>query len=64
MIYELKVHKVCERVLELLIKCQGGLYVKEFITSDEGRTEPSIAGTLGVNAYPVELDVLDVLEVP
>jgi tRNA pseudouridine synthase 10 len=39
---------------------EGGLYVKELVSSDEGRTEPSLAGELGVDATVTALDVLDV----
>jgi len=39
---------------------EGGLYVKELVSSDEGRTEPSLAGLLGVDAVVTALDVLDV----
>jgi len=42
------------------IHCDGGLYVKELTSSDEGRTEPSIAGLLGIGAKVDELDVIDV----
>ncbi|UIO99596.1 tRNA pseudouridine(54/55) synthase Pus10 [Halobaculum sp. CBA1158] len=36
----------------------GGLYIKELISGDEGRTEPSLAGLLGVDAAVTALDVL------
>ncbi|MFB6151091.1 MAG: tRNA pseudouridine(54/55) synthase Pus10 [Haloarculaceae archaeon] len=39
---------------------EGGLYVKELVSGDEGRTEPSLAGLLGVGAEVTALDVLDV----
>jgi tRNA pseudouridine synthase 10 len=39
---------------------EGGLYVKELVSSDEGRTEPSLAGELGVDAAVTALDVLRV----
>jgi len=39
---------------------EGGLYVKELVSSDEGRTEPSLAGLLGVGAEVAALDVVDV----
>ena len=39
---------------------EGGLYVKELISGDDGRTEPSLAGTLGVEATVTALDVLAV----
>ncbi len=61
-VYELKTFKINSRLVEFYIKCQGGLYVKEFITGDEGRTSPSISDTLGINAIPLTLDVLDVLD--
>lgn len=39
---------------------EGGLYVKELISGDDGRTEPSLAGHLGVDATVESLDVLAV----
>jgi tRNA pseudouridine synthase 10 len=39
---------------------QGGLYVKELVSGDEGRTEPSLAGLLRVGATVAELDVVGV----
>jgi len=62
MVYEMRVIKIHDRLLELIIKCQGGLYVKELITGDEGRTTPSVSDTLGQDAVPLLLDVLDVLD--
>ena len=44
----------------LLIRCEGGLYVKELVSGDEGRTRPSLAGLLGLTAQVLELDVLEV----
>ena len=37
---------------------EGGLYIKELISSDAGRTEPSLAGLLGVDTMVTHLDVL------
>ena len=42
-------------LIELPIKCQGGLYIKEFIHGDGGRAQPSVTGILGVEAVPIEL---------
>jgi tRNA pseudouridine synthase 10 len=39
---------------------EGGLYVKELVSGDEGRTDPSLAGLLGVDATVTALDVLAV----
>jgi tRNA pseudouridine synthase 10 len=38
----------------------GGLYVKELVSGDDGRTEPSLAGLLDVGARVTALDVLAV----
>jgi len=51
---------VDERHADLEIHGAGGLYVKELVSSDEGRTEPSLSGELGVDAVVTALDVLDV----
>jgi tRNA pseudouridine synthase 10 len=39
---------------------EGGLYIKELVSGDEGRTEPGLAGLLGVGATVETLDVVDV----
>ena len=39
---------------------EGGLYIKELIGGDDGRTKPSLAGLLGVDATVTALDVLSV----
>ncbi|MFB6311966.1 MAG: tRNA pseudouridine(54/55) synthase Pus10, partial [Salinirussus sp.] len=39
---------------------EGGLYVKELMHGDGGRTQPSLAGTLGVGVTVETLDVLAV----
>ncbi|WP_251341560.1 tRNA pseudouridine(54/55) synthase Pus10 [Haloplanus halophilus] len=38
----------------------GGLYIKELVSGDGDRTEPSLAGLLGVGARVTDLDVLAV----
>lgn len=44
----------------LTIKGQGGLYIKELISSDEGRSNPSVSSVLGVGAVCTQLDVIEV----
>ncbi len=44
----------------LVVRCEGGLYVKELVSGDAGRTSPSLCEALGTNAEVVELDVIDV----
>jgi tRNA pseudouridine synthase 10 len=57
-IHTLEITPVNSKTCELIIGCQGGLYVKEFISGDEGRTIPSIAELLGTPAVCKQLDVL------
>ncbi len=62
-----RVHEAKGRLLspteaEVEILCQGGLYVKELISGDEGGTHPSLSELLGVEARVAELDVLEVYD--
>jgi tRNA pseudouridine synthase 10 len=59
-VYNIIPRLIDEHTLELDILCQGGLYVKEFATSDEGRTKPSIAEVVGEVPEIVELDVIEI----
>jgi len=40
----------------------GGLYIKELLHGDEGRTDPSLASLLGLPVQVETLDVMDVLD--
>ena len=59
-VYEVKIRRISNRVFEALIRCDGGLYVKELITGDEGRTRPSFSEILGTPLTCIALDVLSV----
>jgi len=43
---------------EIDLLTDGGLYVKELVSGDDGRTRPSLSEVLGVPATVVELDVM------
>lgn len=60
-IYEVDVKKLSPKKAEMKVRCQGGLYVKELVTGDEGRTIPSVSAILSNKAKPMKLDVLNVL---
>jgi len=60
-IYWVKVKKVSRNQAELKVRCQGGLYVKELVSGDEGRTTPNVSELLGTGAKPLKLDVLKVI---
>ncbi len=44
----------------LVIDAEGGTYIKELISSDDGRTQPSVSSIAGQQVRCKELDVLDV----
>ncbi len=50
-----------EAVIE--VEGEGGLYIKELISGDDGRTNPSLTGRLGIRAVVRALDVMDVRSV-
>jgi tRNA pseudouridine synthase 10 len=60
-IYKVKVKKVAPKQAEMIVRCQGGLYVKELVSSDEGRTVPSVSGLLDTSAKTLKLDVMKVI---
>lgn len=57
-VYDVRAKLVDKNVIEITVTCQGGLYVKEFIHGDEGRTKPSVAEVLGASVEVEELDVV------
>ena len=59
-IYKANIKRMSKNTVKMKIRCEGGLYVKELITSDKGRTVPSISQILNTAATPIKLDVLNV----
>jgi tRNA pseudouridine synthase 10 len=59
-IYETRIKRISTNSIEMRIRCQGGLYIKEVITGDDGRTNPNVSEIVGVKAKPLDLDVLDI----
>ena len=49
-----------KKSLEFVIQGSAGLYIKELISGDEGRTKPSVSEILGVPAKVKELDVVKI----
>ncbi|UCC33468.1 MAG: tRNA pseudouridine(54/55) synthase Pus10 [Candidatus Bathyarchaeota archaeon] len=60
-IYEAKIERLKPNRMEMRIHCQGGLYIKELITGDKGRTDPNVAALIGAKAQPMNLDVLNII---
>ncbi|NOQ56355.1 MAG: tRNA pseudouridine(54/55) synthase Pus10 [Nanohaloarchaea archaeon] len=46
--------------IRIRVTGEAGLYIKELISSDNGRTEPSVSALLGVGATVTALDVVDI----
>ncbi|MEM2637147.1 MAG: tRNA pseudouridine(54/55) synthase Pus10 [Candidatus Korarchaeota archaeon] len=61
-VYWLKLEPISPNRIKFHIGTDGGLYVKELITGDNGRTSPSFAEVLGAEAKCIELDVIAVIE--
>ncbi|MHA1866046.1 MAG: tRNA pseudouridine(54/55) synthase Pus10 [Candidatus Heimdallarchaeaceae archaeon] len=61
-VHEVKCKRIDEKHIEAIITCEGGTYVKELISGDEGRTEPSFTEIAKNSAECIELDVLEIEE--
>ncbi len=61
-LFDVKARLISPRIFEALIKCEGGLYIKELVSGDNGRTLPSFSSVLKTNATCIVLDVLYVHE--
>ena len=52
--------QVEDNEIEFDVRCESGTYVKELVHSDEGRTNPSVAGVLEADCEVIWLDVKDI----
>ena len=59
---DLSIEEVDDKTFNMKIKTEGGLYIKELISGDEGRSQPNVSEILGVEAVCEQLDVLEVSE--
>jgi tRNA pseudouridine synthase 10 len=59
-VYKVKNLPITDYVFYSFILAEGGLYIKELVTGDEGRTNPSFTGVLGTPVQCVDLDVIGV----
>jgi len=60
-VYEFRVESFDDHGFTATLLCDGGLYIKELISGDEGRTSPSVSELLNKKAKCIELDVMEVL---
>ncbi len=61
-VHEAEARWVDEKHFELRLVTDGGLYIKELISGDRGRTKPSVTDLLGKKAWCERLDVLNILD--
>ncbi|MDT7889811.1 MAG: tRNA pseudouridine(54/55) synthase Pus10 [Desulfurococcales archaeon] len=57
-VYEVRCVKIAGNLLECLLEASGGLYIKELVSGDGGRTRPSFSEILRTEAICIELDVV------
>ncbi|MBI5398857.1 tRNA pseudouridine(54/55) synthase Pus10 [Candidatus Woesearchaeota archaeon] len=55
---QIKARVVNKKTLELIVRAEAGLYIKELITGDNGRTVPCVSDILGKSCTFRDLDVL------
>jgi tRNA pseudouridine synthase 10 len=60
-VHTFQIEKLEPHQLTAYVVCEGGLYVKELISGDEGRTQPNLSERLNTNAVVTQLDVIEVL---
>ena len=61
-LYRVNFKLISPDTVEGVFQCDGGLYIKELISGDEGRTRPSLSEMAERKAECIELEVLDVGE--
>jgi tRNA pseudouridine synthase 10 len=59
-ILEVTLEKSESKIIEGFFRVQGGTYVKELISGDEGRTSPSLSEVLGTPCVCIQLDVVGI----
>lgn len=61
-VYGAETRWVDDKHFELRLVTDGGLYIKELVSGDKGRTRPSVTELLGKKAWCERLDVLNILD--
>ena len=61
-VLDLEYEIIDDTTFSMRIKTEGGLYIKELISGDDGRSQPNISDILGVKAVCEQLDVIEVSE--
>jgi tRNA pseudouridine synthase 10 len=59
-VLEMRLDQLSGKTAKMTLRGTSGLYVKELVSGDGGRTKPSLSGLLEVEARVAELDVINV----
>jgi len=59
-VYDCRVENVENTLATCIIEAESGTYIKELVTGDNGRTQPSISDLLGVPCTVRSLDVIEI----
>jgi len=59
-IKSIKIKNIDKKTFQLIIRCEAGLYIKEFVSGDNGRTRPNISSILGCKCLAKDLDVIKI----
>lgn len=57
-IHWVKAENVCDDTFEMTLETDSGTYVKEFVSGDEGRTQPNFSDAIGTKCVVETLDVI------
>jgi len=59
-VYDMRILQQKNNIAVLEIEAESGLYIKELISGDDGRTKPSLSEVVGIDAIVEKLDVINV----
>ncbi len=59
-VYKIEGEYITSNLFQFTIETQGGTYIKELISGDDGRTKPSFSEEFGSKLICKELDVIDI----
>lgn len=62
MVYWIEAANIGDNTFELTLETESGTYVKEFISGDEGRTNPNFSDAVGMSCTVETLDVISINE--
>jgi tRNA pseudouridine synthase 10 len=59
-IYRCEIESVKDTVTKMIIETDSGMYIKEFISGDNGKTKPNLSEMINIPCIVKELDVIEI----